>query len=173
VALPKSHLREQLEALPAGMPAVLVIGTAFTLVGSITGDVELTGVADGDPSGVAVQIMIAACSCADPDRDVDPDCKRHYPDPPAELVVPLALAIAASRNWERGGHAAQYIAAAPAGAGIDAGDVTAALAVLDVLVRPGGRNGIVHQGPNGWRRNDLTPTAEILAAHDAEFGGTQ
>lgn len=141
---PGQHLQSQLAALPAGMPAVLMIGTALTLVGTYTGDVELTGT-DTIPSSVAARILVAACSCEDPDSDVDPDCSRHYPQPPEELVALIARAVAASRLWEYGGiaeHARERI-------GLDwvsERDAAAALAVLTVLLQPA-RHGVFCQEP--------------------------
>ncbi len=68
----------------------------------------------------------------DPDNDVDPDCKRHYPHPPAALLEVVARAVAASRGWAMCGSTIP---------GLSAADVNAASAVLDVLLRPG-RHGV-------------------------------
>lgn len=133
MALPKSHLRDQLDALPAGMPAVLIIGgDALALVGTYTGDVELIGVADADPSTVAAKIMIAGCSCEDPETAVDPGCHRHYPTIPQELLARVAAAIAASRDWAMTGQVVD---------GVHPSHVNAAIAALTVLLRPG-RHGV-------------------------------
>lgn len=120
-------------ALPSGLPAVLLLGTAFALLGSYTGDAEILPGHEGGPDVVKLGFMVPACSCTDPERDVDPDCKRHYPDPPAELLALVARAVAESRRWAQAGSRIE---------GASAGDVNAASAVLDVLLRPG-RNGVI------------------------------
>lgn len=136
---PNHHLRHQLSELPPGLPAVLMLGTGLALVGSYTGNVELTGV-DDVPSTVMAQIMVAACSCPTPDTDVDPKCSRHYPTPPAEMVALFARAVAASRGWSyRAGMS-------PRIPGCDDLDVNAAEAVLAVLLAPG-RHGVFSNEP--------------------------
>lgn len=135
-ANPPHLLRAELADLPAGLPAVLMLGTGLTLAGAYTGNVELIGT-DTTPSTVVAQVMIPACSCPDSRNDVDPDCVRHYPRPPAEFLRLVALAITAGRGWEYGG-----IGAATPVEGVDERDVNAAHAVLSVLLHPG-RNGVV------------------------------
>jgi hypothetical protein len=131
-AFPPGIGREVAE-LPSGLPAVLLLGPAFALLGSYTGDAEILPGHEGGPDVIKLGFMVPACSCTDPDRDVDPDCKRHYPEPPAELVALVARAVAASRRWAQAGSMIE---------GASAGDVNAASAVLDVLLRPG-RNGVI------------------------------
>lgn len=137
---PGHHLRAQLAALPAGMPAILMIGTGLTLVGGYTGDVELTGT-DGIPSSVAARLMIPACTCEDPDTDVDPDCLRHYPNPPEELVALVARAVAASRHWSFRAGMGPHVE------GCTDLDVNAAEAVLTVLLNPGRHGGVFSNEP--------------------------
>jgi hypothetical protein len=136
---PNHHLRHQLAELPPGLPAVLMLGTGLTLVGSYTGNVELVGV-DDVPSTVVAQVMVAACSCPAPDTDVDPDCPRHYPTPPAELVALVARAVAAARHWSYRAGMGPHIP------GCDDTDVNAAQAVLAVLLTPG-RHGVFSNEP--------------------------
>lgn len=136
---PNHHLQHQLGELPAGLPAVLMLGTGLTLVGSYTGNVELIGV-DDQPSTIAAQVMVAACSCPDPETDVDPDCPRHYPRPPAELVALVARAVRASRGWSYRAGMGPHVP------GCDDTDVNAAEAVLAALLTPG-RNGVVGNEP--------------------------
>lgn len=138
-AAPNHYLRHQLSELPAGLPAFTMIGTGLTLVGSYTGTVELIGVDDA-PSAVAPQIMLPACSCPDPAKDVDPDCRRHYPQPPAELVALVARAVAAARHWSYRAGMGPHIP------GCDDLDVNAAEAVLAVLLTPD-RHGVFSNEP--------------------------
>lgn len=136
--LPDSHLRRQLEQLPAGLPALLVIGAnVISFAAAYTGEPEIIGGVDQAPATIALPIMLPACSCTDPDEDVDPDCARHYPRPPAEFVDVIAKAIAAGRLWELGGRGH----ANPVD-GVDEQNVNAALAVCEVLFRAG-RNGVL------------------------------
>lgn len=123
-------------ALPSGLPAVLLLGTAFALLGSYTGEAEILHGHEGGPDVVKLGFMVPACSCTDPDNDVDPGCKRHYPDPPAELVALVARAVAESRNWEYRAGRGPHIE------GCTDLDINAAEAVLAVLLQPG-RNGVI------------------------------
>lgn len=132
---PGRHLQAQLANLPAGTTAVLMLGTGLTLLGGYTGTVEIIGT-DTTPAGVAAHIMIPACSCPDPAADVDPYCRRHYPNAPEELIALVARTVAASRHWERGGYSATHLSPDLRDRGVTEPDVAAALSVLTVLLQP-------------------------------------
>lgn len=123
-------IARDLAALPAGLPAFILLGTQLALVGAFSGGVE---VHQGDGAdGVSVTLVVPHCACTEADRMVgnDPDCPRCYPVPPAELVALVARAVKASRTWVQAGQSDGI-------AGVDDGDVNAATAVLDVLMSPG------------------------------------
>lgn len=135
--LPASHLRDQLAALPAGLPGLVLLGANLvSFAGAYTGEPEIIGGADTAPATIALPIMLPACSCPDPNTDVDPKCDRHYPKIPAEFVAMIAKAIAAGRRWELGG-----LGAANPVDGVRERDVNGAYAVCELLFHAG-RNGV-------------------------------
>jgi hypothetical protein len=122
------NLNTQLREVPADTPAVLLLGDRIALVGTYD-----MGTADGET--VDVGLLVPLCTCPDPDRDVDSDCRRHYPEPPAALVELVARAVAASRHWSyRAGMGPHFD-------GCSDLDVNAAEAALAALLRPG-RHGV-------------------------------
>lgn len=139
-AEPPHLLRAALADLPPGLPAVLMLGTGLTLVGSYTGTVELIGT-DNAPSTVGAQIMIAECICPDPRTDVDPGCARCFPRSPAELVALVARAVRASRDCPDRAGVGLHVE------GCDDLDVSVAEAVLAVLFNPG-RHGVFSDAPS-------------------------
>jgi hypothetical protein len=134
----RHHFDRQLADVPPDTPAVVLIGDRLTLAGTYSA--ALVDSADAGRAQVAVSLVLPACSCTDPETDVDPDCPRCYPEPPEALVALVARAVAASRGWSYRAGMGPHIPHCT-----DT-DVNAAEAVLAVLMRPG-RHGVFCNEP--------------------------
>lgn len=121
-------LHNQLRLIEPAAPVIALIGGRLALVGEFDMGAAMPGL---DPAGgvtVDLGLNVPPCSCTDPERDVDLDCRQCFPEAPADLLELIARAISAGRRWELG--------AGPVIDGVDPMDVNAARAVVEVLVKP-------------------------------------